>query len=107
MSQTISLDELLIACADLWATANQSSTATLGRRVANDNKFIAELAAGTRSPSLAKVEQFARFLHAAANWPGGLVPVEVCQLAHRVGVSANSAAPSAGKTCEGSSGVAA
>lgn len=88
MTQTVSLNALLITCADAWAKANDSSTGVLGRRVVKDNRFFTDLRDG-RDPGLGKVEAFARFLHDSANWPDGVVPQEVCELAHRVGVSAN------------------
>ena len=94
---------LLLDCATAWAEANASSTARLARQVTgSDGKFFSDLERG-RDPGVGKVTDFARFLHAPENWPEGLVPAKVCDLAHRVGVSGEGAALSAGKAGDVSS----
>ena len=103
MSRKLSIDERLKACAQLWAEANGSSPARLGRLVANDTKFFTRLDAPGASTTIAMAERFARFLADPANWPEGNVPEEVRAFAHVTGVSVADATPSTGLSNEKSS----
>lgn len=99
MIEQSTLSDLLCRVAALWVAADPTGRATLarlGRRVVNDTSFFARLENPGASTTTTTLERFARFLHDAANWPGGVVPVEACELAHRVGVSAAPPALSAG-----------
>lgn len=102
------LKTMLLATAAQWCAAHRSSgtAATervaetrFGKAVANDGNFLKRLRSGG-GLSVVKLEDAARFLHDSANWPEGLVPVEACELAHRVGVSAADTDASPGKIDE-------
>ena len=94
----------LIAVATQWGDAHgDAPLSRLAKRVAGDARFFDRVAQPATSCRVDTLERFARYLHEPANWPEGLVPVEACELAHRVGVSADGAAVSAGKAGELSS----
>lgn len=103
----MNLIEHLQAAADAWCSACERSLSRLATMVVNDGKFFDRISAPGGNVTTATLERFARYLHDPANWPDGLVPEEACQLAHRVGVSGEAAAPSAGNSGEMSSEEAA
>lgn len=107
------LVDALAAAAEQWTKAHADEAgcaaplSRLAKLAVGNPKFFDELPDMRRGPTTSMLERFARFLHDSTDWPDGLVPVEVCRFAHRVGVSAEQGGSSAGKVGEVSSGVAA
>lgn len=97
----------LLALATLWSEASGRSLGALSSMVMNHGGALERLNDPAKSVTDATLERFAEWFLRPANWPAEDVPEEAFAFAHVVGVSADHAAPSAGKTCEGSSGVAA
>ena len=99
---TPDLKTRLLACIAMWTRAHDCAEGRFGKAVAGDANFARRLRGGG-GLNLDTLERSTRFLHAPENWPEGLVPAEVCDLAHRVGVSGEGAALSAGKAGDVSS----
>lgn len=83
----LSLVDRLRQVAQLWVAGNDASLARLGKFVVNDGGFFTRLETQVQGTTTATLEKFAGFLADAGNWPGGAVPQEAVDLAHRVGIS--------------------
>ncbi len=81
------LRDTLLLAAERWALATSRSTGALSSIVANNGRALERLRDPATSVTDATLEKFAGFLADPANWPGGTVPQEAIDLAHRVGVS--------------------
>ena len=90
----LSLVERLKLVAALWCLATGRTPGALSTIVANHGSFFDRLDAPEAGTTTATLEKFARFLVKPDNWPAGLVPQEVCQFAHAVGITPDPPAPS-------------
>ncbi|MBB3034028.1 hypothetical protein [Alteriqipengyuania lutimaris] len=94
----LSLVDRLRTAADAWAQESDATLAKLGRVVVNHSGFFNDLDRMPRGPSTDTLEKFARYLIDPANWPEGAVSQEAVELAHVVGVTAETSTPSSIKT---------
>lgn len=107
MDTAPNLIDRLRASARVWTTRHEATFARLGREVVNDGGFFARIESPGASTTTATLERFARFFSDPVNWPDGLVPAEVCDFLHVVGITPAAAAPATGQNSELSGGVAA
>lgn len=95
------LPDALLHCGELWCASHAEDgdpapLSRLSKRAVGDGGFFTRMA-DQKGVSTYTLERFARYLRDPANWPGGDVPADVCELAHRVGVTGESPALSTGQ----------
>ncbi len=90
----MTLEDRLVAAAELWAEARDRSLARLSTMVVNDGNFFVRLARPSATTTTATLEKFARFLIEPENWPDAGVPQEITDFAHIIGVRRREAEPS-------------
>ena len=81
------LRDRLFAAAQAWSAATGRTIGALSSVVANHGQALERLRDPANKVTDATLEKFAAYLADPANWPGGAVPQEAVDLAHRVGIS--------------------
>lgn len=93
------LKSRLTAACECWARANDAPISRIAKRVTGSASFFDRLKSGGGCTT-ATLEQFGRALVRPDAWRDGMVPDEVIEFAHIVGVSAPIAGASIGQSGE-------
>jgi len=78
----------LLAAAEAWAAATGRTLGALSTVVSNYARTLERVRDPENRITDVTIERFAAYLADPDNWPGGIVPQEAIELAHRVGISA-------------------